>query len=191
MLREIKEGFLFMLVTLLLFGAMHPVLVWGIARILFPRESEGSFLRKSDGALQGSELVGQAFTRPEYFRGRPSAVDYDAASAGGSNLGPSNPDHLAAVRERAEAIVEREGVSLEQIPSDLVTASGGGLDPHISPEAALLQVERVARERGVSAEDIRELVEANTEGPAFGFLGKPRVHVLELNLALDAEVPKS
>jgi K+-transporting ATPase ATPase C chain len=190
MFKEIKEGFFFTLVTLVLFGALYPVFVWGVAQVVFPAQAEGSFLRKTDGSIQGSELIGQVFTRPEYFHGRPSGVDYNAASTGGTNYGPSNPDHLAAVQERAAAIVEREGVSLGQIPSDLVTASGGGLDPHISPAAALIQVERVARERGVSAERIRELVEANTEAPTFGFLGKPRVHVLKLNLALDSEVPK-
>jgi K+-transporting ATPase ATPase C chain len=191
MLKELKEGFLFTLVTLVLFGALYPLFVWGVAQIVFPAKAEGSFLRKADGTLQGSALVGQIFTRPEYFHGRPSGVDYNAASTGGTNYGPSNPDHLSAVQERAAAVVEREGVSLDQIPSDLVTASGGGLDPHISPAAALIQVERVARERGVSAERIRKLVEAHTEGPTFGFLGKPRVHVLKLNLALDSEVPKS
>jgi K+-transporting ATPase ATPase C chain len=190
MFKEIKEGFLFTLVTLVLFGALYPLFVWGVAQTVFPGKAEGSFVRSEDGTIQGSELVGQVFTRPEYFYGRPSGVDYNAASTGGTNYGPSNPDHLAAVRERAEAIVERDGVSFDQIPSDLVTASGGGLDPHISPAAALIQVERVARERGVSAERIRELVEANTEAPTFGFLGKPRVHVLKLNLALDSEVPK-
>jgi K+-transporting ATPase ATPase C chain len=191
MLKEIKEGFFFTLVTLVLFGALYPLFVWGVAQLVFPGKAEGSFLRTADGTLQGSELVGQVFTRPGYFHGRPSGVDYNAASTGGTNYGPSNPDHLAAVKERAAAIVERDGVTLDKIPSDLVTASGGGLDPHISPAAALLQVERVARERGVSAERIRELVEANTEAPTFGFLGKPRVHVLKLNLALDSEVPKS
>ena len=194
MFKEIKEGFLFTLVTLVLFGALYPLFVWGVAQTVFPGKAEGSFIRKAagtDNSIRGSELVGQVFTRPEYFHGRPSAVDYNAASTGGSNYGPSNPDHLAAVRERAAAIAEREGVSLDQIPSDMVTASGGGLDPHISPAAALLQVERVARERGVSAERIRELVEANTDAPTFGFLGKPRVHVLKLNLALDSEVPRS
>jgi K+-transporting ATPase ATPase C chain len=190
MFKEIKEGLLFTLVTLVLFGALYPLFVWGVAQLVFPGKAEGSFLRSADGTVQGSELVGQVFTRPEYFHGRPSGVDYNAASTGGTNYGPSNPDHLAAVQERAAAIVEREGVSLDEIPSDLVTASGGGLDPHISPEAALLQVERVARQRGVSAERIRELVEANTEGPTLGFLGKPRVHVLNLNLALDTEVRK-
>jgi K+-transporting ATPase ATPase C chain len=191
MLKEIKEGFLFTLVTLVLFGAVYPLFVWGVAQVVFPGKAEGSFVRRADGTLQGSELVGQVFTRPEYFHGRPSGVDYNAASTGGTSYGPSNPDHLAAVQERAAALAEREGVSLDEIPSDLVTASGGGLDPHISPAAAFLQVARVARERGVSAEIIRKLVEANTEGPTFGFLGKARVHVLKLNLALDSEVPPS
>lgn len=187
MFKEIKEGFLFTLSTLALFGALYPLFVWGVGQILFSREAEGSFIRKADGTILGSELVGQVFTRPEYFQGRPSGVDYNAASTGGTNYGPSNPDHLAAVQKRAAAIVERDGVSLNEIPSDLVTASGGGLDPHISPEAALIQVERVARERGLPAERVRELVETHTEGSTLGFLGRPRVNVLELNLALDEE----
>ncbi len=193
MLKELKEGLLFTLVTLVLFGALYPVVVWGVGRILFSGKAEGSFIRKADGtddSIRGSELVGQLFTRPAYFHGRPSGVDYNAASTGGTNYGPSNPDHLAAVRDRAAAIAEREGVSLDRIPSDLVTASGGGLDPHISPEAAHIQIERVARERGLSADRVRELVAAHTEGPTLGFLGKARVHVLKLNLALDAEEAK-
>jgi K+-transporting ATPase ATPase C chain len=188
MFKEIKEGFLFTLVTLVLFGGVYPLFVWGVGQVLFSRRAEGSFVRKDDGTLLGSELVGQVFTRPEYFHGRPSGVDYNAASTGGTNYGPSNPDHLAAVKERAGAIVEREGVSLDEIPSDLVTASGGGLDPHISPEAAHIQIARVARERGVAAERVREIVDSHTEGPTFGFLGRPRVHVLALNLALDEEL---
>ena len=188
MFKELKEGFLFTLVTLVLFGLVYPLLVWGVGRIVFPGKAEGSFIRKADGAIVGSELVGQTFTRPEYFHGRPSGVDYNATSTGGTNYGPSNPNHLAAVRERAAALVETEGVSLDEIPSVLVTASGGGLDPHISPAAALIQVERVARERCIPAERVREMVEAHTEGPTLGFLGRPRVNVLELNLALDEEV---
>ncbi len=187
MFKEIKEALLFTLSTLVLFGIVYPLLVWGVGRIVFPGKAEGSLIRKADGTVMGSELVGQLFTRPGYFHGRPSGVDYNAASTGGTNYGPSNPDHLAAVRERAAAIVEREGVSLDAIPSDLITASGGGLDPHISPEAALIQVERVARERGAPAERVRELVEAHTEGATLGFLGRPRVNVLRLNLALDEE----
>lgn len=187
MFKEIKEGLLFTLVTLVLFGALYPLFVWGVGRIAFPRKAEGSFIRKADGTILGSELIGQVFTRPEYFHGRPSAVDHNAASSGGTNYGPSNPDQMALIRERAAAIASRESVSPSEIPSDLVTASGGGLDPHISPKAALLQVERVARERGVPIERVRELVESHTERPTFGFLGQPRVNVLRLNLALDAE----
>lgn len=185
MFKELKEGFLFTLVTLILFGALYPLLVWGLGNVMFPRKAEGSFVRRAGGSVVGSALVGQAFTRPEYFHGRPSAAGYNAAATGGSNYGPSNPDHLAAVRERAAAIVERDGIRLDEIPSELVTASGGGLDPHISPAAALIQVERVARERGLPAERVRELVEAHSEGPTFGFLGRRRINVLELNLALD------
>ena len=187
MFREIKEAFLFTLVTLVLFGVVYPVAMWGVGQIAFPVRAAGSLLRKADGTIVGAELVGQAFARPGYFHGRPSSVYYNADRGGGTNYGPSNPDHLAAIQERAKAIARREGVSLDEIPSDLVTASGSGLDPHISPKSALIQVERVARERGLSAERVRALVESHTDEPAFGILGEPRVHVLRLNLALDAE----
>jgi K+-transporting ATPase ATPase C chain len=130
-------------------------------------------------------LIAQKFTRPEYFHPRPSGVDYNAASTGGTNYGPSNPDHLKAVQERLEAITAEEKVSASQVPSEMVTASGGGMDPHIPPAAAELQVARIAAARGVPPERVRELIRAHTEPPTLGFLGRARVNVLELNLALD------
>jgi K+-transporting ATPase ATPase C chain len=130
-------------------------------------------------------LIAQKFTRPEYFHPRPSGVDYNAASTGGTNYGPSNPDHLKAVQERLDALTTQEGVSASQVPSEMVTASGAGLDPHIPPGAADLQAVRVASSRHVGVGRVRGLIAAHTEPPTFGFLGRSRVNVLELNLALD------
>jgi K+-transporting ATPase ATPase C chain len=134
--------------------------------------------------------VAQPFTTDAFFHPRPSAVDYNAASTGGSNLGPTNPDHLAAVRERVAAVRAREALPGGTIPADLVTASGAGLDPHLSPEAIEVQVRRVAAARGVPIDRVRQFVAAHTETPTLGFLGRPRVNVLQLNLALDAETPR-
>jgi K+-transporting ATPase ATPase C chain len=186
MIKEAKHGLLFTLVTMLLLGGGYHVVLWGVGRAVFPAQAEGSLIRRGDGTIVGSRLIAQAFTRPEYFHPRPSAVDYDAASTGGSNYGPSNPEHLAAVRERIAAVTELEHVPASRIPSEMVTASGGGMDPHIPPAAAEIQAARVASARGVPVERVRALVDAHTEAPTFGFLGRGRVDVLELNLALDA-----
>ena len=185
MFREIKQGLLFTIVTMVLLGGVYHVVLWGIGRAVFPAQAEGSLIRRADGTIAGSSLIGQTFTRPEYFQPRPSAVDYNAASTGGSNYGPSNPDHLKLVQERLDAIVKQEGVAPRQVPSEMVTASGGGMDPHIPPNGAELQVARVADSRKVDAARVREIVAAHTEPPTFGFLGRARVNVLELNLALD------
>jgi K+-transporting ATPase ATPase C chain len=171
---------------MVLLGGGYHGLVWSIGRTLFAAQAEGSLIRRDDGTIAGSRLIAQKFERPEYFRPRPSGVDYNAASAGGTNYGPSNPDHLKAVRERVDAIAKEEGVGAARIPSEMVTASGAGLDPHIPPAAAELQAPRVASARGVPVERVRELIRRHTEPPALGFLGRPRVNVLELNLALDA-----
>jgi K+-transporting ATPase ATPase C chain len=186
MLTELKRGVLFTVVTMLLLGVGYHVVLWGIGRALFPSQAEGSLIRRPDGTVVGSRLIAQKFTRPEYFQPRPSAVDYNAASTGGSNYGPSNPDHLKSVRERLDAVTALEGVGPARVPSEMVTASGGGLDPHIPPAAADLQAERVARARGVPVERVRELIRSQTQAPALGFLGRAGVNVLELNLALDA-----
>jgi K+-transporting ATPase ATPase C chain len=188
MLTEARRGVLFTVVTMILLGAGYHLVLWGIGRVLFPAQAEGSLLRRSDGSVIGSRLVAQAFTRPEYFHPRPSAVDFNAASTGGSNYGPSNPDHLKLVRERLDARMALEGVGAAQVPSEMVTASGGGLDPHIPPAAAELQAGRVARARGVPVERIQELIRQHTEGPDLGFLGRAGVNVLELNLALDTSL---
>jgi K+-transporting ATPase ATPase C chain len=184
MLTEIKRGVLFTIVSMALIGGYHVVL-WGVGRTVFPAQAEGSLIRKGDGTIVGSRLIAQKFSKPEYFQPRPSGVDYNAASTGGTNYGPSNPDHLKAVGERLEAITKQESATADRVPSEMVTASGGGLDPHIPPAAAELQAARVAAARQAPVERVTELIRAHTEGPTFGFLGRSRVNVLELNLALD------
>lgn len=186
MLKEVRMGVLFTLVTMVFFGGVYHVLLWGVGRLAFPDQTEGSLIRGADGTVVGSRLIAQSFTRAEYFHPRPSGVDYDAGSAGGTNYGPSNPDHLKAVKERLDAMTAEEKVEASQVPSEMVTASGGGLDPHIPPAAAELQAARVASARGVAIDRVRALVREHTAPPTFGFLGRARVNVLELNLALDA-----
>jgi potassium-transporting ATPase KdpC subunit len=185
MLKELKRAVTFTVVTMLLFGGVYPLLLWGIGRFAFAEAAEGSLLRRPDGTVIGSRLIAQSFIAPQYFHPRPSAVDYNAASTGGSNYGPSNPDHLKAVQERLASIRHSDGVAASQVPSEMVTTSGGGLDPHIPPGAAILQVARVAAARGVEVNRVRAIVDAHTESPTFGVLGRARVNVLELNLALD------
>ena len=185
MVKEIKQGILFTLVTMVLLGGVYHVVLWGIGSTVFSAQAEGSLIRRADGTVVGSRLIAQEFLRPEYFRSRPSAAGYNAASTSGSNYGPSNPDHLKAVQERIDAIVKEEGVPASRIPSEMVTASGAGMDPHIPPAAAELQAGRVASSRKVDVGRVRQLIAANTEAPTWGFLGRARVNVLELNLALD------
>jgi K+-transporting ATPase ATPase C chain len=185
MLKEVKQGILFTIVTMVLLGGAYHLVLWGVGRALFSAQTEGSLIRRADGTIVGSSLIAQEFRQPEYFRPRPSAAGYNAASTGGSNYGPSNPDHLKAVQERTDAIVKGDGVQANQIPSEMVTASGAGMDPHIPPAAADLQVGRVASSRKVDPTRVRELIAAHTEAPVLGFLGRARVNVLELNLALD------
>jgi K+-transporting ATPase ATPase C chain len=185
MLTEIKRGVLYTIATMALFAGVYHGFMWGVGRAFFPAQAQGSLIRRADGTVVGSSLIAQNFTKPEYFHPRPSGVDYNAASTGGTNYGPSNPDHLKAVRERLDAVISEESVSAKDVPSEMVTASGGGLDPHIPPKAADIQLTRVARARRVDAGKVRELVRAHTEGPALGVFGRTRVNVLELNLALD------
>lgn len=185
MVKELKQAILFTLVTMVLLGGGYHVVLWGIGQVVFPAQAEGSLIRRADGTVVGSRLIAQKFTKPEYFHPRPSGVDYNAASTGGTNYGPSNPDHLKAVQERLDAVMKQENVPASQVPSELVTASGGGMDPHIPPAAAELQAARVAAARGIPVDRVRELIRTHTEAPTFGFLGRARVNVLELNLALD------
>ena len=171
----------------LLTGLAYPFAVTGLASAAFPRQAQGSVLEHR-GVAVGSELVGQAWTSPGYFWGRPSATSakpYDGAASSGSNVGPSNPALVTAVTERVAALRAADPGNEAPVPIDLVTASGSGLDPHISPAAALYQVGRVARERGLPEEQVKALVTAAIEGRTFGLLGEPRVNVLRLNLALD------
>jgi K+-transporting ATPase ATPase C chain len=171
----------FMAVFLLLCGLAYPVATTLLAGALFPRQAGGSLIEQG-GRVVGSELVGQPFSGERYFIGRPSAAGYDPKAAAGSNLAVSNPALRERVEKDARIIARREGVRMDQIPPDLLAASGSGLDPHISLEAAYLQVARVAKARGLPTERVRRLVEQHAER---GFLGHPRVSVLRLNLALD------
>jgi len=183
MLRPIIS--LLALFTIIL-GGIYPLMVTVVGQMLFPHQSEGSLIEK-DGKILGSELIGQNFTDPKYFWGRLSATApaYNAAASSGSNLGSANPNLEAAVKARLEAL----GATADKpVPVDLVTASGSGLDPHISPAAAEYQVARVAKARGKSEGDIRTLVEQYTAGRQLGFLGEPRVNVLKLNLALEGKL---
>jgi K+-transporting ATPase ATPase C chain len=174
-------------VLLVLCGILYPAAVLVGARAAFPAQSHGSLVRDANGRVVGSALLGQAFTRPEYLHGRPSAVAYDAGNSGGSNLGPSNPALAESVRVASARIRAEDGVSpTESLPADLVTASASGLDPDISPASAALQVDRIARTRGLASAVVARLIGRHTTLPTFGVLGEPRVNVLRLNLALDS-----
>lgn len=171
----------------ILTGAVYPLVVTGLAQLFFPGKAAGSLIIK-DGQSVGSALIGQSFTDPGYFWSRPSATGghpYNALASGGSNLGPLNPALREAVQQRVAALRAADPDNLAPVPVDLVTASASGLDPHISEAAALYQVERVARDRGMPVSNVRERVHAHTEGRWLGFLGEPRVNVLLLNMALD------
>ncbi len=178
-----------LLLFMLLTGVVYPLFVTGIAQIIFPHHANGSVITK-DGKAVGSELLGQEFSDPKYFWGRLSATapyPYNGGSSTGSNLGPNNPDLLKAVQARIDALHTADPVNTEKIPVDLVTASGSGLDPHISLAAAEYQVHRVAKVRGIDETVVRQLVADQTKGRWIGLFGEPVVNVLELNLALDAK----
>lgn len=186
-MRQLRPAISLFLLLSLLTGIAYPLLVTGLAQVLFPAQAGGSLLRQGDRVL-GSALIGQPFNDPGYFWGRPSATastPYNPLASGGSNLGPRNPALAEAARARIQALRQADPDQTGPVPLDLITASGSGLDPHISPAAAEYQVQRVARARGRSPEAIRALVARHTEGRQFGFLGEPRVHVLDLNRALD------
>ena len=171
-------------------GIVYPLVVTFSAQIVFPSQANGSLLGSNELPL-GSELIGQAFNRPEYFWGRPSATSptsYNGGASSGSNQGPTNPALIDAVKARIKALHDADPTNLESIPVDLVTASASGLDPHISPAAAAYQISRVAKARHLSPNSVRELVDRHTQARQWGVLGEPRVNVLKLNLALDQHV---
>jgi K+-transporting ATPase ATPase C chain len=190
MKKNFITAILMTIVTTVLLGLVYPLVVTGLAQVIFPDKANGQLIRRGDGTVIGSRIIGQPFAGPGYFHSRPSAagaVGYDAGASSGSNLGPTSQklmDRIKADVEKRQA--ENPG---KPVPVDLVTTSASGLDPHISPAAAEFQVPRVARERNMSEEEVRRLVAAHTEGRTFGFLGEPRVNVLELNLNLDAVKP--
>jgi potassium-transporting ATPase KdpC subunit len=189
---QVRPAIVLTLLLCVITGVVYPGIVTAGAQLLFPHQADGSLIGGASGQVIGSELIGQAFARPEYFHPRPSAAGagYDDTLSGGTNKGPTDlklADSLIA--PAVDGVVRLDGGVKGQIPSDLVTSSASGLDPHISPASALLQVRRVARARGLDSATIAALVARHIEGPQFGFFGEPRVNVLLLNLALDSVRP--
>lgn len=193
MLQQLKPAFLMTLVLTVLTGLAYPGVVTGLCQALFPARANGSLIA-SNGVTIGSELIGQNFTRPEYFHPRPSAAGndgYDAGASQGSNLGPTSRKLIERVRDAVVKFRKENPAYTGPIPADMLTASASGLDPHISPASAMAQAARVARARGIAPERAEQLVNRLIEGPQLGFLGEPRVNVLALNLALDRQYPRS
>jgi K+-transporting ATPase ATPase C chain len=190
MLKNLRTSVVLLLILTVITGVIYPLVVAGIAQLVFPTQANGSLIL-AGGHVAGSTLIGQPFSDPRYFWSRPSATvpfPYNASASSGSNLGPLNPVLLDAVRLRVRDLKAADSLNSQPVPVDLVTASGSGLDPHISVMAALYQVPRVARTRGLSEAGVHALVNQYTEGRQFGVLGEPRVNVLLLNIALDGTV---
>jgi len=187
-IKNLVVAVLMTVVTTLILGVLYPLAITAVAQLAFPDQANGQLVKRN-GAVVGSRLIGQGFSKPGYFHSRPSATStpYDAANSGGSNYGPTNRKLIDAVA--ANVGTARDENRSAPVPVDLVTASASGLDPHISPAAAEFQVPRVARDRGIAETHLREMVREHTEGRTFGLLGEPRVNVLELNLALDERFP--
>jgi potassium-transporting ATPase KdpC subunit len=188
MIKNLKVSIIMTILTTILLGVVYPFLVTGLAQMIFPWQANGDLIMMN-GKIVGSSLIGQPFSSPGYFRSRPSAAGtgYDAGNSGGSNLGPTNKmlvDRVTGDVQKAQA----ENTNMP-VPMDLVTTSGSGLDPHISPEAAEFQIPRIAKERKISEDEIQALINKHSEGRQLGFLGEPRVNVLELNLDLDTTHP--
>lgn len=177
---------IFAILTVIL-GTAYPLAVWGIGQAAFRNQANGSLIVRR-GEIVGSRLIGQGFDDPKYFWGRPSGAGYNGAASSGANLGPTNPALFEGMQNRVKELRDADPGNQEPVPTELVTASGSGLDPHISPRAAEFQVPRVARLRNMAQDDVRRLVRQHTESPDLGILGEARVNVLELNLALDGEV---
>ena len=199
-MQQLRPALMMTIILTVILGLAYPLAITGIAQVAFKHQANGSLLYDASGAVIGSELIGQEFTTPGYFHGRPSAtVDadsgddkpYNAANTTASNLGPTNQKLIDTVEERAKAYREENGPAADAVvPVDAVTASGSGLDPHSTPATAQLQINRVAQARGATSADVTALVQQNTEGRTLGFLGEPRVNVLKLNMALDAKYGK-
>ena len=188
MLAQLRPALVLFAILTIVTGVLYPLAVTGLAQAIFPHAAQGSIIIQNAQPV-GSELIGQSFTSAEYFWGRPSAtgpVPYNGAASSGSNLGPTNPQFLTNIQDRVAALRSAHPDQTGAVPGDLVTASGSGLDPHISPAAALYQVQRIAKARHLAEQEVRELVQQHTQSRTLGVLGEPRVNVLQLNLALDA-----
>jgi K+-transporting ATPase ATPase C chain len=173
------------IICILFFSGVYTMVVWGMALVIAPNHGKGETLT-ANGKVVGYALIGQKFTDDKYFNGRPSAVDYNAAGSGGSNKGPSNPDYLATVQQRIDTfLAHNPTVKKAEIPAELVTASGSGLDPDLSPKAALVQVARIAKARSIDEQKLIQLIDKNTQQPLLGIMGPAKVNILKLNIALD------